>query len=90
MASLREMTESELESHEPDEIRHYAAIASRIVADWAAAEGALRSEVGMRDRNAEDYEDRTVGELRDRANELGVSGYSKLRKAELIEMIRKS
>ena len=47
-----------------------------------------RSKVGKRGGKAEDYEDRTVDELRRRAKELGLTGYSKMRKAELIRAIR--
>lgn len=56
------------------------------IANAAAARG--RSKVGEKGGTAEDYEDRTVDELRDRAKELGLTGYSKLRKDELIEKIR--
>lgn len=56
------------------------------IANAAAKEG--RSKVAKRGGNAEDYEDRTVPELRERAKELGLSGYSKLRKAELIKKLR--
>lgn len=56
------------------------------ISNAAAKEG--RSRVGRRGGEAEDYEDRTVAELRDRARELGLRGYSKLKKAELIEKIR--
>jgi len=56
------------------------------ISNAAAKEG--RSRVGKRGGKAEDYEERTVGELRQRAKELGLSGYSKLRKSELIEKIR--
>lgn len=56
------------------------------IANAAAKEG--RSKTGQRGGNAEDYEDRTVKELRERAKELGVSGYSGLRKAELISKLR--
>ena len=56
------------------------------ISNAAAKEG--RSTVGRRGGSAEDYEDRTVEELRARAKELGLSGYSKLRKAELIARLR--
>ncbi|WP_460802606.1 DUF7218 family protein [Microbacterium sp. GXF6406] len=47
-----------------------------------------RSEVGRRGGEAGDYEDRTVQELRARAKELGLTGYSGKRKADLIRMLR--
>lgn len=56
------------------------------ISNAAAKEG--RSKVGQRGGEAEDYEERTVSELRERAKELGLSGYSKLRKAELIRRLR--
>lgn len=56
------------------------------ISNAAAKEG--RGAVGRRGGEAEDYEDRTVDELRGRAKELGLSGYSKLRKAELIRLLR--
>ena len=56
------------------------------ISNAAAKEG--RSKVGKRGGEAEDYEDRTVDELRQRAKELGLTGYSKLRKAELIRALR--
>lgn len=56
------------------------------ISNAAAKEG--RSRVGKRGGKAEDYEDRTVAELRERAKELGLTGYSRLRKGELIELIR--
>ncbi|NLB46828.1 MAG: Rho termination factor [Microbacteriaceae bacterium] len=56
------------------------------IANAAARDG--RAAVGRRGGNAEDYDDRTVAELRDHAKELGLSGYSSLRKAELIRLLR--
>lgn len=56
------------------------------ISNAAAKEG--RSTVGRRGGQAEDYEDRTVEQLRDRAKELGLRGYSKLRKSELIDKLR--
>ena len=59
--------------------------------DGASKEKAARiSNAAAKERGgeAEDYEDRTVDELRKRAKELGLSGYSKLRKSELIDKIR--
>ncbi|MGP6170664.1 DUF7218 family protein [Microbacterium sp. A196] len=47
-----------------------------------------RSEVGRRGGEAGDYDDWTVDELRKRAKELGITGYSDKRKAEIIKMLR--
>ncbi|MFU8787281.1 MAG: Rho termination factor N-terminal domain-containing protein, partial [Candidatus Izemoplasmataceae bacterium] len=38
---------------------------------------------------ADKFEDKTVVELREIAKEAGLTGYSKLKKAELIEALRK-
>lgn len=56
------------------------------ISNAAARDG--RKSVGQRGGAAEDYEDRTVDELRARAKELGLSGYSGKRKSELISMLR--
>ena len=56
------------------------------ISNAAARDG--RSRVGKRGGKAEDYEERTVGELKERAKELGLSGYSSKRKSELIDMLR--
>lgn len=56
------------------------------IANASARDG--RTAVGERGGTAEDYDDRTVAELRQRAKELGLTGYSRLRKSELIERLR--
>lgn len=56
------------------------------ISNAAAKEG--RGKVGRRGGKAEDYQDRTVDELRRRAKELGLKGYSSMRKSELIDAIR--
>lgn len=56
------------------------------ISNAAAARG--RKKVGSRGGNAKDYDDRTVPELRKRAKELGLKGYSGKKKSELISMIR--
>lgn len=56
------------------------------IANAAARDG--RDEVSRRGGNAEDYDERTVPELRARARELGLKGYSKKNKSALIELLR--
>jgi len=56
------------------------------VSNAAAAEG--RSALGRRGGEAEDYDERTVPELRARAKELGLHGFSRLRKDELVRLLR--
>lgn len=56
------------------------------ISNAAARDG--RSTVGRRGGESEDYEDRTVSELRARAKELGLRGYSDKRKSALINMLR--
>lgn len=56
------------------------------ISNAAARDG--RKRVARRGGGAEDYDERTVEELRKRARELGLSGYSSKRKAELITMLR--
>lgn len=56
------------------------------ISNAAAAQG--RSAIGRKGGESGDYEDWTVADLRKRAKELGLTGYSGRRKAELISMLR--
>lgn len=56
------------------------------ISNAAARDG--RSTVGRRGGKHGDYEDWTVDELRERAKEIGLTGYSRKRKAELITALR--
>ncbi|MEV8024710.1 Rho termination factor N-terminal domain-containing protein [Microbacterium sp. NPDC080220] len=56
------------------------------ISNAAARDG--RSAVGRRGGASGDYEDWTVADLRGRAKELGIRGYSHARKADLIDMLR--
>lgn len=58
------------------------------ISNAAARDG--RKAVGKRGGESGSYEDWTVPELRKRAKELGLSGYSGKRKAELVRMLRDS
>ena len=56
------------------------------ISNAAAREG--RRTIGRRGGEHGDYEDWTVPQLRARAKELGLTGYSGKRKAELISSLR--
>ncbi len=58
------------------------------ISNAAARDG--RPAVGARGGESGSYDDWTVAELRGRAKELGIRGYSGTRKAELIDMLRDS
>ena len=58
------------------------------ISNAAAAKG--RGEVGRKGGEAGSYDDWTVAELKKRAKEIGISGYSRKRKAELISELRNS
>lgn len=56
------------------------------VSNAAARDG--RKKVGQRGGESGSYDDWTVADLRGRAKELGMSGYSGKKKSELIDMLR--
>ncbi len=56
------------------------------IANAGAARG--RSSVGPKGGSAGSYDDWTVDELRKRAKELGLSGYSGKKKSALVAMLR--
>jgi hypothetical protein len=58
------------------------------ISNAAAARG--RSAVGRKEGKAGDYDDWTVPELKKKAKEIGLTGYSKKRKSDLIKALRNS
>ena len=58
------------------------------ISNAAARDG--RSAVGRKGGKAGDYEDWTVPQLKKRAQEIGLKGYSGKRKSELISALRNS
>lgn len=56
------------------------------ISNAAARDG--RKAVGKRGGKSGDYDDWTVKDLKARAKELGLTGYSDKRKSELISMLR--
>lgn len=58
------------------------------ISNAAAKEG--RSAVGRRGGKSGDYDDWTVAELRGKAKEIGLTGYSRQKKSQLIDSLRNS
>jgi hypothetical protein len=58
------------------------------ISNAAAARG--RSAVGRKGGKSGDYDDWTVADLRRKAKEIGLTGYSRKKKSELISSLRNS
>ncbi|NII51135.1 DUF7218 family protein [Frigoribacterium endophyticum] len=58
------------------------------ISNAAAQKGNSEEEVAAKGGRSGSYDDWTVDDLRGRAKELGLSGYSDRKKDELIEMLR--
>lgn len=59
------------------------------ISNAAAQKGRSEESVGAKGGRAGSYEDWTVDDLRSRAKELGLTGYSNLAKDDLIAQLRK-
>ena len=71
-----------------EELRSDGASKQRAARISNAAAKRGRSAVGRKGGKSGDYDDWTVPELRAKAKEIGLSGYSGKKKAELITMLR--
>ncbi|WP_166982306.1 DUF7218 family protein [Paramicrobacterium fandaimingii] len=71
-----------------EELRDEGASKEKAARISNAASNRGKSSVGRKGGKAGDYEDWTVDELKSRAKELGISGYSDKRKSEIITMLR--
>ncbi len=71
-----------------EELRNEGASKEKAARISNAVERDGHKAVARRGGTSGDYDDWTVPRLRDRAKQLGISGYSGKRKAELISMLR--
>ena len=71
-----------------EELRNEGASKEKAARISNAVERDGQRAVARRGGTSGDYDDWTVPRLRDRAKQLGISGYSGKRKAELISMLR--
>jgi len=71
-----------------EELRNEGASKEKAARISNAVERDGQRAVARRGGTSGDYDDWTVPRLRDRAKQLGISGYSGKRKAELIRMLR--
>ncbi|MET4637018.1 Rho termination factor N-terminal domain-containing protein [Mycetocola sp. 2940] len=73
-----------------EELRKEGASKQKAARISNAAAQSGRSAVGRKGGESGSYEDWTVADLRKRAKELGLTGYSRKRKADLISELRNS
>lgn len=71
-----------------EELRRDGASKEKAARVSNAAAGRGRSAVGRKGGKSGDYDDWTVDQLKKRARELGLRGYSSKRKSELISALR--